>query len=100
MITVTNPGAPAATRGCAAPRSSANTARRGFAMWRVPPGDMREMCGALDAKIPKFSSSRVGEERMKLNLGNSAQAGLSAAGWHLGYTKNRFLREERVFQKG
>lgn len=87
-------------QGCTAPWSSTNTARRGFDIWRVPPGDMREMCDALDEKIPKFSSSRVGEEKMKLNLGNSAHAGLSAAGWCLGCTKNRFLREERVLQKG
>lgn len=60
----------------------------------------QEMCGALDEKIPKFSSSRVGEEKMKLNLGNSAHTGLSTAGRRLGCTKNRFLHEERVLQKG
>lgn len=46
-------------------------------------------------KIARITSSRVGEERMKLSLGSSG-----LAGWHLGCTTVRFPSEEHVLQQG
>lgn len=69
--------------------------------WHGSSVAVRETRGAaLGMKTPKFTSSRVGEERMKLSLGDAVHAGHIVAGWYLGCTTSRFLREECVLQKG